>query len=127
MHKKKNDLLSIIEKIFWVIYIVVPIFTGVLAYNWLPNESPNEGIHEIIASHEECEPNNKCGEVADAWRNIETGRVYTPYDFEKHSKNEWYKVILKFVGYGLIGFVSYFSFEYFKKRALKNTSTKNLS
>lgn len=119
MYKKKNDLLLIIEKIFWVIYITLPFFTGILAYNWLPNESPDEGIHEIIASHEECDPSNQCVEVADTWRNIETGRVYTPSDFEEHRKKEGNIQFLKFTSYGLIGFLIYSSVWYIRDKGKK--------
>ena len=28
-----------VEQIFWVLFIILPIFTGLLAYDWLPNEA----------------------------------------------------------------------------------------
>ncbi len=48
----EQKLLPKAEAIFWVLYLVIPIVTGLLAYNWLPNESYNPAVHELIASHE---------------------------------------------------------------------------
>ncbi len=114
---------QLIERVFWIAYIVIPMFTGILAYNWIPNESPEEGVHEILSSHEECDVYNQCGEIADAWRNIETGKLYTPSDFEEHRKKEGGRVFLRFIGYGLVGYFFFRVFNYFKKKkSLKNTS-----
>src|SRR5258707_1244149 len=40
------------ETIFWVLYLLVPTITGLLAYNWLPNEVYNPERHQLIASHD---------------------------------------------------------------------------
>ncbi len=43
-----------IERTFWTVFIILPIFTGLLAYDWLPNEAFNEKRHELLSSHEVC-------------------------------------------------------------------------
>ena len=40
------------EAIFWIAYVLVPLFTGLLAYNWLPHESYSPGRDDLVASHE---------------------------------------------------------------------------
>ena len=114
--KEKRKYFLIIESIFWIIFITLPFFFFFLAYHWLPNESPEEGIHEILSSHEECDVYEQCGEVADAWRNIETGEIYSSSDFKKHSNIETIKMFAKFACYGLMGYLLYTVFEYFKKQ-----------
>lgn len=128
MHYKKSYLLSTIEKIFWVVYIAAPIFTGILSYNWLSNESPEEGTHEILTSYTECDIYEQCAEIPDSWRNIKTGNVYTHYDFEKHKKGEGNKLALKFIGYGLVGYIFYYIFRFFrdKERSINDVKLRKL-
>jgi len=116
---KKDKSLLIIEKIFWVIYLVLPIFTGILAYNWLPNESPNKDIHIILSSHEECDPYNQCVQIPNAWQNKETGEIYTPSNFGEHNRKEGNKKTLYLLGYLLLGGIFYVLFSKYNEK-IKN-------
>jgi len=51
------------ETIFWVLYLIIPIVTGLLAYNWLPNESYNPDVHQLITSHEVSDAEGRTGTV----------------------------------------------------------------
>jgi hypothetical protein len=57
-----------VEQTFWTLFVVLSFFTGLLAYNWLPNEAFDERRHEMISSHEVCHDvgeQQECGEMAD--------------------------------------------------------------
>ncbi len=89
---------------FWIGYILVPIFTGLLAYGWLPNESFDESRDEMIASHEVCQADSgPCGDRADIWKDKITGTVYTYEQFAPHRQSESVRMMLSWFGYGLIG------------------------
>jgi hypothetical protein len=94
-----------VEQTFWTLFVVLPIFTGLLAYNWLPNESFNEEKHEMISSHEVCEgeENQHCGEMADEWKDKRTGEIYTREDFAWHRRAERFRLLYTDFGYGLVG------------------------
>ncbi len=110
--KNKLSRVKKFKIIFFIIYILVLIFIGALSYDWLPNEAPNSDVNEILSFHEECDMYNQCGEVADVWRNINTGKIYTPDDFKKHSNNE----TIKYFMYLLIGIIVYFLFKYYEDK-----------
>ena len=122
VQNKKNDLFFTIEGIFWIAFIVIPLFTGFLAYHWLPNESPilssGEVIppNEIISSHEECRDDNSCGIVADIWRDTKTNKVYTHDDFKEHRNSEKVRMALVWFCYGLIGCFFYAGVKYYKNK-----------
>lgn len=96
-----------IETTFWTLFILVPIFTGLLSYDWLPNEAFNDKKDEILSSHEVCrdvgEAGEDCGEMVDFWRNTQTGRVYTRQQFTAHRRAERWRMLYADFGYGLIG------------------------
>ena len=98
-----SRLFSRVQVAFWVAYIVLQIFTGWLAYRWLPNESYNEHKHELIESNEEEDGNDRTGEVADVWRDRQTGQTYWREMFEQHRRDEARRVAIAWFSYGLIG------------------------
>ncbi len=121
----KNNLSSKLEKVFWVIYILFPLTTGILTYRHLPNESADENKHEILASYEECDPMyNQCGKVPIAWQDKITGQVYTKSDFIEHSKKEGLITFLKRIGYAVLGISFYFLFKHFRDKQKEKDQLK---
>jgi len=88
---------------FWVVYIVLPIFTGWLAYDWLPNESFDEKRHDLLAAHEVGDRWGDYGERPDIWRHKSTGDIYTPASFAVHRNSEARRLAATWFVYGLIG------------------------
>jgi hypothetical protein len=90
------------EAIFWVLYFVIPLVTGLLAYNWLPNESYDPDVHQLIASHEVTDE-GRTGTVDDVWKDKKTGQIFRLKEFEEHRRAE--SVRMAYIGfmYGLIG------------------------
>ena len=122
---QSHRILGIIESIFWVLFILVPIFTGLLAYHWLPNESPMlaDGQvlkpYEIISSHEECNDSDvgsQCGTIVDVWRNTATGVIYSKADFKEHRISERNRMTIWGFLYGLIGCVFFAGLQHYKKK-----------
>ncbi len=99
----KESTLTKLEPVFWVAYILLPIFTGWLAYQPLPNEY-DESKHELLESHsEECGPEGlRSCEVPDKWRDEETGKVYTSGQFTEHHRSEGRRIGITVFAYGLI-------------------------
>jgi hypothetical protein len=119
--KSKNKWLGIFESAFWIAFIIIPIFTGVLAYHWLPNESPilagDQVVkpYKILQSHEVCPDNGQCETVADVWQNTDTGNVYTKADFQSHRESERNRMTISWFIYGLIGCLFFAGLKYYKK------------
>jgi len=92
-----------LQVMFWSIYLILPMFTGWLAYDWLPNESYDEKRHTVLVAHE---VTNKLGddhEIPDMWMDKTTGRIYTPRDFSEHKWSEAKRLATVWFVYGLIG------------------------
>jgi hypothetical protein len=90
------------ETVFWLVYVlVVPLSTGILAYNWLPHESYRPDRDELLNSHEVTDE-DRTGTVYDAWRDKKTGAVYTIVDFEQHRRSEAKRLFWTWFFYGLI-------------------------
>jgi hypothetical protein len=95
-----------IELTFWVLFILIPIFTGLLAYDWQPNEAYNKNEQEILSSHEVCRDVGEaedCGQMVDVWRDKQTGRIYTRQQFAAHRYAERWRMLYADFCYGLIG------------------------
>jgi membrane associated rhomboid family serine protease len=97
------------EPIFWVLYILVPIITGILAYNWLPNEVYNPEHHELIASHQISDDEGRTGTVYDVWKDKKTRRIFRLEDFEEHRRSESVRMTYTWFMYGLLG-CAFFAF-----------------
>jgi len=93
-----------LEKYFWLAYILLPLFTGFLSYNWLPNESFDEKKHEQLASRiVDTNPVGGSEEVANAWQSKTSGRIYSRETFAKHRHTEAVRMSVITFLYGLIG------------------------
>ena len=97
------------ELIFWVLYLLVPLITGLLAYNWLPNEAYSPERHELIASHEISDNEGRTGTVYDVWKDKKTGRIFRLEDLEEHRRSERVRMTYTCFMYGLLGGV-FFAF-----------------
>jgi hypothetical protein len=106
------------ETIFWVLYLIIPIVTGLLAYNWLPNESYNPDVHQLIASHEVSDDEGRTGTVYDVWKDKKTGRIFRLEDFEEHRRAESVRMAYTGFMYGLIG-CAFFGFRQSQRREKK--------
>jgi len=100
----KESTFSKIEGVFWVAYILLPIFTGWLAIQPLPNEY-DESKHELLKSHAvECGPEGLLScEAPDVWRDKETGKIYTSEQFTEYHRHEGTRIGITAFSYGLIG------------------------
>jgi hypothetical protein len=116
---------NISQTIFWIAFFIIPFATGLLAYNWLPNESPMLSGGEvlkpfqIISSHEECSNSDygeNCGTVVDTWKNTQTGQVFTKNDFKAHRIEERNRITITRFLYGLIGCIFFGVFSYVKRK-----------
>jgi len=117
-----------IKIVFWVIYIVGPIFVDLftpysfLAYRWLPHEAPNAIGIEILEKHWHCRDLD-CRDVADTWRDVNTRQIFTREDFRDHRQLEATRLAWTWFAYGLIACVALSLGNYFdnrdKKRAFR--------
>lgn len=93
-----------VQSAFWIIYILIPMFSGWMAYQYLPGEY-DERKHELLESHSiECgtEGMQSC-EVADKWRDNNTGEIYIASQFTSHRRAEAARISTITFAYGLIG------------------------
>ena len=112
-----------IEALFWIFYLLFPILSGYWqAYDWLPHESYTFGSHTLVASHEVCD-DTRCGDVADMWKDKETGEFYTREDFADHRHSEALRMAVTWFVYGVIGC---FAFAYFRDLKSPGTFSKYL-
>ena len=123
----QRNWFGIIQGIFWVAFIIIPLVTGLLSYHWLPNESPllssGEVVppNEVISSHEECLTDSSCETVADVWRDTITGKTYTHDDFISHKSNERNRMALAWFCYGLIACFFIAGVAHYKKKEFINS------
>lgn len=95
-----------LEKMFWISFVMLPVLTGLLAYDWLPNQAFDDRRHQILSSHEVCQDvgeTEKCGEMIDAWNDTASGQTYTRQQFAAHRRAERWRMLYADFGYGLIG------------------------
>jgi hypothetical protein len=99
----KESTFTKLEPVFWVAYVLLPIFTGWLVYQPLANEY-DKNKHELLESHfEECGPEGlRSCEVPDKWRDEETGKVYTSGQFTERHRSEGRRIGITTFAYGLI-------------------------
>ncbi len=99
---------SHIRKVFWTLFIGLPIFFGFLSYNWLPQEY-DERNHILIESQSvECGPEglNSC-ESPRVWRDRKTGKIFHANDFASHRRTEAFRISLLSFLYGLVACLFY--------------------
>lgn len=122
---KGGKWLEVVQVVFWILFITIPFFTGILAYHWLPNEAPMLAggkvlePYEIVSSHEEChdaQVGEDCGTVVDVWKNKNTGEVFTKADFKDHRYSERNRMAITWFCYGLIGCFFAAGVAYYQKK-----------
>ena len=91
--------------IFWLVYLCVPVFTGWLDYQSLPDEIYDPTRHELLKSHIRDAWPEGLGtyRVPDSWRNEATGTIYTAGSFSEHRQSEAARLGINYFAYGLIG------------------------
>lgn len=101
----KESMFKKLEPVFWLAYLLLPIFTGWLAYQYLPNEYYDKKRHELLESHfEECGTQGlESCEIPDKWRDDETGKIFTAGQFTEHQHSEARRIGIATFAYGLIG------------------------
>lgn len=111
---------------FWWLFFLVPLFTGILAYKFLPDEAYDERRHEMVASHWACENTpgvGRCADIADEWRDKKTGETFTRDSFSVHRREEAVRSAVVWFAYGLIGC---FAFAYFRRNEGEHSFHKYL-
>lgn len=92
------------QKYFWWAYVLLPFFTGLLTYHWLPDESYDERRHELLASRTvDTNPIGGSENTPQEWRSKISGRIYTPASFAEHRHSEAIRMSIIAFLYGLIG------------------------
>ncbi len=93
------------ELIFWLVFLCVPVFTGWLDYQSLPDEFYDPTRHELLKSHmEEAWPEGLgTYMVPDSWRDQATGTIFSANFFSAHHQSEARRLGISWFGYGLIG------------------------
>lgn len=92
-----------IEVGFWIVFVALPIFTGLLAYRWLPNESFDEKRHELLSGREVGDRWQEHGVRPEMWRDMKTREVFMPVQFAKHRAAEAKRIAATWFAYGLVG------------------------
>ena len=95
----------------WIGYFLFPIFTGLLHYNYLPNENPLDdlSLYEILEYHEvSIGPTGAETAISPTlWKNRETGEVFADGDFSEHQGKEVWRIAKTILLYGFIGCIIY--------------------
>lgn len=102
----ETSLFRKLEVAFWIVFIALPIFTGWLAYHWLPNESYDEKEHELLLGREVGDPQEHVVRP-EMWRDKKTGEVFMPAHFSEHRAAEAKRLAATDFAYGLIGCIFY--------------------
>src|SRR3974390_687836 len=87
---------------FWIVYIALPFFTGILAYHWLPNESYDERHHDLVLNREVPDENDNPVDVPAMWADKQTGTVYTYEQFQGNRHLEAIRGAFVWFAYGLL-------------------------
>ena len=93
------------ELIFWLVFVSVPVFTGWLDYQSLPDEVYDPTRHELLKSHiKEAWPEGMgTYRVPDSWRDTATSTIYSADAFSRHRQSEAKRLGISWFIYGLIG------------------------
>jgi len=94
---------SRIQVAFWITFFLLPFFTGLLAYKWLPNESYDERDHVALNSYEVEDREGNITEIVAIWEDRKTGVSYTEGDFVEHRHSEANRLTAVWFAYGLVG------------------------
>jgi hypothetical protein len=92
-----------VERCFWTVFLLLPFFTGLLGYDWLPNESYNPKRHLLLASEDVDDGYGPPRERPLRWQDKRTNQVYTRHDFAEHRWAEAQRIAATSFFYGLLG------------------------
>ncbi len=94
-----------VEIAFWLVYLILPLSTGWLDYQHLPNEQYDAERHELLDFHtREGWPNGLGSyKVPDVWRDAKTGERFTTQFFYENHKSEARRLAIAYFAYGLLG------------------------
>ena len=112
-----------LQTTFWIVFVLVPIVTGLFEYQYLPNEYYEPEIHDLLDSHVVCDDRHGCGDIYDAWKDKKTGEVFTREEFADHRQEEAIRRVPVMFLYGMIGC---FAFGYFRRREAEHAFYKYL-
>jgi hypothetical protein len=98
-----SRLYGFVRGAFWIIFLVLPIITGWLAYDWQPNESFDERRHNLLDFSEIEDTNGNIGARPEVWEDKKTGEVISRADFKEHRGREARRMAAVWFAYGLIG------------------------
>jgi hypothetical protein len=100
-----DQLFKHTELIFWLVFVSVPVFTGWLDYQSLPDEVYDPTRHELLKSHvKEAWPQGLgTYMIPDSWRHTATSTIYDANSFSAHHQSEAKRLGMHWFGYGLIG------------------------
>ncbi len=98
---------------FWIAFLLFPIFSGLLFYDFLPNETYNERLHDLLASDEVCKDSGECARRAIEWKSKKSGELFRREDFSEHRHKEAFRVASLMFLYGMVGC---FAFGYFNRQ-----------
>jgi hypothetical protein len=105
-----------VQNVFWFAFVMVPCFTGLLAYHWLPNESFDERKDDLLESHDVSDGEGHYGDKVDLWQDKGTGKVYSVGDFYEHRRQEEQRLVIVRFAYGLIGCFFYASSRFAQRK-----------
>lgn len=92
-----------LQTLFWIVFFVFPFATGAFHYRWGPNEHYDADKHELLATWPVCRDNGECADRPEAWRDRNTGEVFSRPDFQGHRTVQAMIFAVLVFGYGLIG------------------------
>jgi hypothetical protein len=93
------------EVLFWLVFLLLPAFTGWLDYQPLPNEHYDPQQHQLLSFHvREGWPNGLGSyKVPETWRDEKSGEQYSAQLFVEHHKREARRLGITCFAYGLFG------------------------
>jgi hypothetical protein len=92
-----------LQIVCWIAFVGIPIVTGCLAYNWLPNEAFSDEAHELLETVELEDERGLPVVVPALWKHKQTGVVYSREDFIEHRGHERNRMAVVWFAYGLVG------------------------
>lgn len=91
------------QEAFWITFLLFPLLTGYLSYDWLPDESFDESHHELLDFEDIEDGNGKVHERPLTWKHKENGAIFHQKDFADHRLFEAGRIASLTFFYGLSG------------------------
>jgi hypothetical protein len=112
----ETQLFKRAESGLWFVYVLLPLFTGWIAYHWLPNERSNDERHELIETYDSEDSHGNTYEVPAVWKDKETGEEYFKSEFSSHKNLEAVRIGALTFAYGLLGCVFFSGMQSLRKQ-----------